>query len=174
MKTNSLFFRHPFFAIGAAGIVCLALLLYCIPIPIHLQYHAIEIKLDDSDYMIDRTILLNGTYDLNILQTSYFQGSIEVSGCSQTSEELLRIDINADYKENGAALWYREMSESVEQKTTRSCFGILYSDIFFSNPFILRFDTSQAWSTEDGYCIVSGVSTREAALDKLRNRNVIH
>lgn len=170
MNREAKIFRY--LEISIALMICVIAVICWIPIPVHIECDAIEIKLDDPNYIMDRRIAIHGQYFINLMEDSSFQGNISISGLTDRSEELLKVSIAEDYKENGATLWYRLNSENSEIPLDH-CLGIIFSNAFFSDPCILLYDNG-TWTTMDGYCIVSRANNREDALKKLQQKGIIY
>ncbi|QOR34615.1 hypothetical protein IMX26_14220 [Clostridium sp. 'deep sea'] len=69
-------------------ILTLFILLYNIPFNINKKIKAIEIKLDDPNYMEKRTINIVGKYHFNLFISDIFRGRINAFEYGPTTEEL--------------------------------------------------------------------------------------
>lgn len=71
------------------SIICsiIIFLAFIIPIPINREYDAIEIKLDDPSYLVQRKIKIRGKYHWNILTRDVFDGQIIVSDYEITTKK---------------------------------------------------------------------------------------
>ena len=171
------------------SLVCIVLLLFLsvVPIPVHKTLSAIEIKLDDPSYSEMCDITINGFYHFNPLSVDFFEGSISVSGYSQTTQTMARVRFHKD----GTALYYNRMADDLsdgnEQKRLEYCLGRLMSKRFFRNMVITVFsenplDKGQGWkeggswgtwNERNGYCIVPGAHNYTEGIQKLRLIGVI-
>ncbi len=148
------------------------MLLHMISIPINKKYDAIEIKLDDPSYLEKCTVSMKGSYQFNILSEDTFKGQITVSTYPRTYDKMEKVDVTREGDCSGT-LWYGTY-ESLYP------FAMLSSDMLLNNIVLLvksnpmyednksrPLHISVSWGSDDGYCIVPSVSTREDAIEKL-------
>ncbi|MCX7883466.1 MAG: hypothetical protein N2448_00280 [Caloramator sp.] len=72
-------------------LIIVIFLLYVIPIPINKVYNALEIKLDDSSYIVKCQVKVCGKYYKNLFTKDVFDGQIIVSDYKLTNEKMRKV-----------------------------------------------------------------------------------
>ncbi|MBF4693454.1 hypothetical protein [Fusibacter ferrireducens] len=161
-------------------VVLFAIVLHLIPIPFHKTYEAIEIKLDDPNYLEYTKVHIDGLYKINIGDDA-FDGHIGVEGYDVTEGEVIW-DIKISTHLNLSGLSYQLDTD----RDPMYSFGNIISEPFFKHFALVVWDNIAEnkkdvfripdhghWSGTDGYCIVPNVTTREEALKALKALNMI-
>jgi len=167
----------------------LLILVSIIPIPINRTYDAVEIKLDDPNYIVQCQIKIQGRYHLNFLTDDMFAGKIIVSDYRSTNEIMSKVYISKD----GWPLeytYYLGKDEDGRPITNTFFLGHIDSKNWFKEMAILVFSenplykdeggkalsstgTWGRWTASEGYCIVPLATNREEAIDKLLKMGII-
>lgn len=156
-----------------AIIIMLFFFVLIVPFPVNRTYDAIEIKLDDPNYLVKRQVKISGTYHINILESCDFKGQIEVSGYPLTAEKMG--DLYS--MPTGAPITY-SYDKGVDSQGYPNrqyyFFGRLYSKLFLSKPLILVYvqtsPSTASWGAREGYALVPNVDNFYDAIDVLKDR----
>ncbi len=167
-------------------IALLTFLIFIIPIPINRVYDAIEIKLDDPNYLVECQVKIKGKYHINLFTDDSFVGQISVSDYKLTNEKM----DNVYFSDIGCPLFYTYTSgydTDGRVKRYDYCLGRMYSKPLFRQMTITVFSDNPlnkaeggktqgswgTWNERNGYCIVPLADTREEAINKLIKYKVI-
>lgn len=163
-------------------------LFFIIPIPINRVYDAVEIKIDDTSYIVKRQIKIHGKYYKNLFYDDVFNGQIAVSDYKLTNEKMLKVYFSKD----GSPLIYYyypigEYDRDGRKTRKEYILGILNSKPLFRDMVICVFSNNPlnkdkiegnsinwgGWNEQSGYCIVPKASNREEAINILLKSKVI-
>lgn len=151
-------------------IVIIFFVFYSFPIPFSNEYEAIEIKLDDMNYLVSRKVKIQGKYYCNLLTVDRFKGNIIISGYDMTTNQLKDIYFEKD----GYLLEY------CVEENKEEFLGRIYAKEWFDKMAIIIFEENilsdkeskenrRGWNSSDGYCIVSGVDNYDTAVKVLKD-----
>jgi len=161
-------------------------LAFVVPIPMNNVYDAIEIKLDDPNYLVKCQVKIYGKYHMNLFTDDMFDGKIVVSDYKLTNEKMSKMYFSDD----GWPLEYIYVAgHDTEGRSNRDTYflGRLYSKSWFRQMSIIVFSDNPVnkneggkaegswgdWNENDGYCIVPLANTREEALNILTKNELI-
>ncbi len=150
-------------------LIFLILLTFIIPIPVRFSVPAVEIKLDDKDFLEHRTINVHGWYRINIFTDCQFSGRITISGYPETFNRMSDIQFMKDAG-NGSALiyWPEDGPECI--------FGRFQAEFPFRRMVVLLFERSagnSGFSTIDGRCLVARARSYTEALKVLKAQHIV-
>lgn len=167
-------------------LIIVVLLVLVIPIPINKVYDAIEIKLDDSSYIVRCQVKVYGKYYKNLFTDDVFDGQIVVSDYKLTTEKMSKVHFCNDgwpleynyvigYDINGRRIWGTYFLGRLYSK---SWFRGMTISVFSDNPLNKDGDGKVegdwgGWNDRNGYCIVPNAANREEALNILLKNGVI-
>lgn len=157
-------------------LVLAGILVFNIPFPMSKTIDALEIKMDDPNYLTPVKINLNGTYRVNLFSSDNFEGFISIDGYVLTESETPQW---VNMQSNWQYLSYFIDPNYIS--SLRPIFGRIYSIRNFRE-FIIQPQDLVAANREDAkkaiikdgtvnfldrILIVSNVKTREEAIQKI-------
>lgn len=156
---------------------------FLVPLPIHREYRAVEIKLDDPAYRRECTIVMDGSYVLNRpFADDRFEGDLVVSLYPETAEAdgLSALILG---KEGSPLCYWRYVSDGPNpSRPDREEFilGSILSNVFLTDFVIcIQGDNPSSesgwkdggswggWNDRTGYCIVTNCDSYEEAVAKV-------
>lgn len=118
----------------------IAIFVFNVPIPIHLDVNAIELRVKNFDYFEDRTVQINGWYSLNLFTENRFRGEIVISGHNITHSEMLDLRfVNRRGVFSGIIEYYKD-SGNDRNRPQRHLFGVIHSRVFFRDAIIVLYE----------------------------------
>lgn len=156
--------------IAAAVLLAGGLVVCNVPWPVQKTCRAVEIRMDDASYLVEREVRFAGRYDVNLFSADTFSGTIAVSGYPVTRERTTAVAVRA---RDDVFLYYGHGADAVP-------FGLLAAGPGLQRAAICVFDewrgdkdVSAGWSTMDGCAVVCGAADRDEALARLRKCHLI-
>ena len=160
------------------------------PFPVKTEVPALEIKLDDPSYVVERTITVSGSYHINAFKENSFHGQISVSEYFLTSEKM----VSPIYlsKESSPLEYYSYRTDppsSPRAERYNYTLGYIAAKPFMGDPIIMVLSENPLhtdagaitgagswgnWSEEDGVCIVPYAKNRDEAISTLIIRDLYH
>lgn len=155
----------------AAVILLLGAVVVCnVPWPMEKTCRALEIRLDDEAYLVEREVRFVGRYHVNLFSDDMFSGTITISGYPVTATRTVKVPVRA---RDDVFLYYGQGADAVP-------FGLLAADSGLRCAAICVFDEwrgdkngGAGWSTMDGCAIVCGAADRDEGLERLRKCHLI-
>lgn len=134
------------------------LLWYNIPFSVNQQISALEIKMDDPSYCVERTITLDGKRHRNLFSDDIFCGSLTVSGYEDVIGERVMDDLILACR---SPITYTVFTD---EKLEFFHFGYFHTEQSFKDMVITFVNNPDGYnSTENCYVIVANVPDRETA-----------
>ena len=134
------------------------LLWYNIPFSVNQQISALEIKMDDPSYCVERTITLDGKRHRNLFSDDIFRGSLTVSGYEDMIADRTMDDLQLG---NRYGIGY---SKQIDDELDWFYLGGLFMENRFENAVIgFVYNPDGHYSTENCYVIVAGAADRDEA-----------
>ena len=129
---------HLLVAVALGVLISLTVISLVVPIPVEKTIQAIEIKLDDPSYCVEREITIRGTYHLNVSSPHRYSGILSISGYEETVEpnQLWPISFRDDGEIFGY-YWEEEIAGSPRKEYHTAWSGIIYSEFGFKNALII-------------------------------------
>lgn len=167
-------------------------LAFNIPFPVDKEISAIEINLDDVDYIVDCKIRMEGYYHINLFKQDVFYGQVSVSDYSWTNEKM-KSPLYLNHEDGSLLEYNKRVSSSIlnHQELFEYRFGRILVEFYMGNPIILVYSKNPvdksggaaktteslndwgSWATDNGYCIISGVDNRDDAIKTLIRRDIL-
>ena len=152
--------KRKYLAVEAVALLVLVavLLWYNIPFSVNQQIPALEIKMDDPDYCVERTVTLDGKRYRNLFSEDLFCGTLAVGGYEDMIGERTMDDLQLG---SGYPITY---SKSAEDDLDLFHFGNLHVKNSFKDAVITFVNNPDgSSSTENCYVIVANVADRQLA-----------
>ena len=161
-----------------------------VPFPVKSEVPALEIKLDDPSYVVERTITVSGYYHINVFKENSFRGQISVSDYCLTSDKM----VSPIYlgKESSPLEYYgyqKDPPSSPHADRYNYKLGYICAKPFMGDPMIMVLSENPLhtdagamtgagswgnWSEENGVCIVPYAKNRDEAISTLIKRDLYH
>ncbi|MCL2415693.1 MAG: hypothetical protein FWD01_02665 [Defluviitaleaceae bacterium] len=151
------------------------LIIINVPFPIRIETVALEIKLDDPDYLQERIVIIQGWYRINVFVSHHeFRGKIEISGYPQTQREMHNLGLSPVHIIGGGSrtgfrfgLMFYVADEGQSIYEPNPPFGLVHARLFMRELLIVVNDDDFGMSQTFSPVIAVGADSREDAINRL-------